>query len=253
MSFHGSGAHSASGRRAFAVIPAVDIAGEAVVRLERGRFERVTVRAGDPRAVVRRWADFRPPLIHVVDLDGARHGRTRPQLIADLATVSAPTGLQVAGGIRSVVDAYALLNAGATRVVVGTAAFARTNALTAFVKALGQKLVVAIDVLDGIVRVRGWYKSSGLSVDDAVRLCRDAGVIRIMCTAIDRDGTMTGPDVTLQQRVVEAAYGPVLAAGGIRSTADLGRLESLGLEGAVVGRALFESHGLDLCSVWPDR
>ena len=123
--------------------------------------------------------------------------------------------------MRSVADALALLEAGASRVVVGTAAFG--GALDEFVAALGERLVVALDVRDGVVRTTGWTESTGLPVDDAVDLCVAAGVQRLLCTAIDRDGTLAGPDVELVARVVRRSGLPVLAAGGIRDEADLDR------------------------------
>ena len=154
----------------------------------------------------------------------------------------APVSLQLGGGVRTPSDAFALFGAGAARVIVGTAAFEQGP--KPYVEALGDRLVVAVDARDGEVRTRGWEKGSGLSVDEAVDRCRDAGVARLLCTAIERDGTMSGPDLELMDRVVRRFEGPVLAAGGVRSQADLGALAAIGLEGAVVGRALLEQSKL---------
>ena len=112
--------------------------------------------------------------------------------------------------------------------VVGTAAF--SGNLSSFVDALGERLVVAIDVRDGVVRTAGWTESS-LEVDDAVDVCVRAGVARLLCTAIDRDGTLAGPDVALVRRVAKGSSIPVLAAGGIRSEADIEALARAGAEG----------------------
>lgn len=230
-----------AGRRsAFQIIPAVDVLGEETVRLERGDFERVTLRAGDPGELVRRFAARRPPLIHLVDLAAARSGGARPGLVASLAAEADPVPLQVAGGVRSPEDALALIGAGAARVVVGTAAFAGPDALGPYVEALGERLVVAVDVRAGRVAVSGWESSSAVGVDEAVDLCIAAGVPRLLCTAIERDGTLTGPDLELLARVRERSRRPVLAAGGVRSDDDLAALAALGLEGAIVGRALLE-------------
>jgi phosphoribosylformimino-5-aminoimidazole carboxamide ribotide isomerase len=225
---------------AFQVIPAVDLLGEEAVRLERGDFERVTLRAGDPAALVRRFAARRPPLIHVVDLAAARAGGARPELVARLVAEADSVPVQVAGGVGSPGDALALLGAGAARVVVGTAAFSGPEALAPYVEALGEQLVVAVDVRGGLVAVSGWESSTALGVDDAVDRCVAAGVARLLCTAIERDGTMTGPDLELLAHVRERSGLPVLAAGGVRSDEDLAALAELGLEGAVVGRALLE-------------
>lgn len=224
----------------FELIPAVDVLGDEAVRLERGDFSRVTVRAGDPVALVRRFAGSRPPRIHVVDLAAARAGGVRPALVATLVAEAAPVPVQVAGGVRAPEDALALVHAGADRVVVGTAAFAGPDALAAYVEALGARLVVAVDVRDGTVAVSGWEGSTGVGVDEAVDRCVAAGVPRLLCTAIERDGTMAGPDLALLARVRERSGLAVLAAGGIRSEDDLVALGGLGLEGAVVGRALLE-------------
>jgi phosphoribosylformimino-5-aminoimidazole carboxamide ribotide isomerase len=223
----------------FAVIPAVDVVGDEAVRLEQGDFGRVSLRAGSPLELVARLARAGPPLLHLVDLDGARSGRVRPDLISRAAEAAGPVPLQASGGIRSPADAEALLDAGAARVVVGTAAFA-DEGLAAYVRALGDRLVVAIDVRGGFVAVAGWSHSTGLTVAQAIARCTDAGVPRLLCTAVERDGTLAGPDLELLLRVVEQAGVPVLAAGGVRSERDLEALARAGVEGAVVGRALLE-------------
>ena len=224
----------------FQLVPALDVLGGEAVRLERGVFERVGVRAGDPVELARRLAGRRPPWLHVVDLEGARSGGARPGLVAEIAAAAAPVPVQAAGGVRSPDDALALLGAGAARVVVGTAAFSAPGALSPYVEALGERLVVAVDVRDGRVAVAGWERSSGLGVEEAVGSCVEAGVARLVCTAIERDGTLTGPDLGLLARVREHCGLPVLAAGGVRSREDLSALASIGLEGAIVGRALLE-------------
>ncbi|HEY1368749.1 MAG TPA: 1-(5-phosphoribosyl)-5-[(5-phosphoribosylamino)methylideneamino] imidazole-4-carboxamide isomerase [Gaiellaceae bacterium] len=218
------------------VIPAVDVLGDEAVRLEQGDFGRVAEHAGDPLALVRRFAAAGPPLLHLVDLAGARYGRVRPELVAAAVETAGAVPVQASGGIRSVADAEALLAAGAARVVVGTAAFA--GGLDRFADALGERLVVAIDVSGGRVAVRGWAERTDLTAEEAAVRCASAGVARVLCTAVERDGTLGGPDLDLIARVQEHAGAPVLAAGGIRSEDDLDRLAMLGVEGAVVGRAL---------------
>jgi phosphoribosylformimino-5-aminoimidazole carboxamide ribotide isomerase len=219
------------------LLPAVDVLDGAAVRLEQGDFDRVTASAGDPAELVRRFASEGAAWIHVVDLDSARQGGVRPALIERLVSAAGDVPVQAAGGVRSVADALALLNAGAGRVVVGTAAFAAGGPRPC-VEALGARLVVAIDIRDGEVATNGWRRSSGLQVDEAVDRCVQAGVPRLLCTAVARDGTLAGPDIDLVAAVVRRSRLPVLAAGGIRSTEDLAALEAVGVEGAIVGRAL---------------
>ncbi len=223
----------------FDVIPAVDVLGGEAVRLERGDFERVTLKAGAPVALVRRFADAGARVIHLVDLEGARSGRLRPELVRTAVEAAGAVPVQASGGVRSAADARSLLAAGAARVVVGTAAFA-DGVLPRLVDALGEQLVVALDVRDGAVAVAGWTRSAGLTVEDAAGRCRTAGVPRLLCTAISRDGTLAGPDLGLLERVREHFGGPVLLAGGIGSIAHLDAVAQAGAEGAVVGRALLD-------------
>lgn len=226
-----------SGRR-LQVIPAVDVLGDEAVRLTQGDYGRVSVRAGDPVELVRRFAALRPPFLHVVDLQAARAGGVRPGYVARLAEVAGPVRLQVAGGVRSPEDALALVEAGAARVVVGTAAFAGPGALAPYVDALASRLVVAVDVRGGRLAVSGWRRETALGLEEAIERCGAAGVARLACTAIERDGTLTGPDLELLARARALTDLPLLAAGGIRCAADLDALEELGLEGAILGRAL---------------
>jgi phosphoribosylformimino-5-aminoimidazole carboxamide ribotide isomerase len=215
-------------RQSIEVIPAVDVLGEGAVRLERGDYDSVVERAGEPVALAQRWVAAGAQRIHLVDLDGARSGQVRPELVRAIAATGVP--VQASGGIRSVADARALLDAGADRVVVGTAAWPDPTVWFE----LGDALVLALDVRDGEVRTAGWTVGTGLRFEAA--LARAAGS-RMLVTAIDRDGTLTGPDVELVRQAVEAG-GRVLAAGGIRSVEDVAALADAGAEAAIVGRAL---------------
>jgi phosphoribosylformimino-5-aminoimidazole carboxamide ribotide isomerase len=210
------------------VIPAVDVLGEGAVRLEQGDYDAVVERAGDPVELARRWVAAGAKRIHLVDLDGARSGRVRPELVQAIAALGVP--VQASGGIRSLDDARALLEAGADRVVVGTAAWPDPTPWFE----LGDALVLALDVRAGEVRIAGWTMRSGIRFEDALAV---AGERRMLVTAIDRDGTLAGPDVELVRQAVEAG-GRVLAAGGIRSVEDVAALAAAGAEAAIVGRAL---------------
>jgi phosphoribosylformimino-5-aminoimidazole carboxamide ribotide isomerase len=211
------------------VIPAVDVLGDEAVRLNRGRYDEIVERASDPIALATQWLEQGARRIHLVDLDGARSGILRLELVERIAALGAP--VQASGGIRSPADARALLGAGADRVVVGTAAWPDPSRWLE----LGDALVLAIDVEDGELRTSGWTEPTHLRFSEAIR--RAAGC-RALVTAIDRDGTLAGPDVEL---VAEAAAAGirVLAAGGVRSPADVVDLAAAGAEAAVVGRALF--------------
>jgi phosphoribosylformimino-5-aminoimidazole carboxamide ribotide isomerase len=219
--------------RAFATIPAVDVLDGRAVRLLRGDYDRVEVDAGDPLDLVRRAASYAPPLIHVVALEAARDGGAPLELARAVVAAAGSVPVQLGGGVRSPKDVERLIEAGVERVVVGTAAFGPTP-LREFAS---EKVAVAIDVADGIVRTNGWLESSELTTAHALDRCAEAGVATVICTAIDRDGTRTGPDLELLREVRARFDGLVLAAGGIRDAADVAAVRDLGLDGVVVGRA----------------
>ena len=226
------------------VIPAIDLLGDYAVRLERGDYERVLFRQPIEEFMARIVATA-PDLIHIVDLEGARSGELRSSVVRRCVEVADGIDLQVSGGIRSIERAHAALRAGATRVIMGTAVWTEPFALSTMVAALGEQLVVALDVRDDQVEVRGWQASTGLRVDEALERCVDAGVVRLHVTAIDRDGTMTGPDIALYERVCSSGIA-VVAAGGVRNDLDVAALEAVGCEAAVMGLGYLERLGLDL-------
>ncbi len=224
------------------LIPALDLLGSDAVRLEQGDYDRVIFRR-PVEDVLPRLLQLRPALVHVVDLEGARDGHVRHDIIQQCLDLSGATPLQVSGGIRSVKTAREILSLGVSRVIVGTAVWARPEGVTEFVDVLGDSLVVAIDVRHGRIAVGGWLDDSGLEVEEAVERCVEAGVTRLHVTAISRDGTMQGPDLDLYRRV--CGHGPlVVAAGGVRGDEDLTRLDEVGCEAAVMGLGLLQRLGL---------
>jgi phosphoribosylformimino-5-aminoimidazole carboxamide ribotide isomerase len=226
------------------VIPALDLLGDEAVRLEQGDFSRVLFRQPLDEFMARIVATA-PALIHIVDLQGARDGALRSDVIQRCVAVAGGIPLQVSGGIRSPDAARAALDAGASRIIVGTAAWEGDDALALFARTFGEQLLVALDVRDDRLAVRGWTDSNGLSFDDALSRCRDAGVVRLHVTAIDRDGTMKGPDLALYRRACASGMA-VVAAGGVRDDADLDALAQIGCEAAVMGLGYLTRLGLSL-------
>jgi phosphoribosylformimino-5-aminoimidazole carboxamide ribotide isomerase len=217
----------------------VDVLDGRAVRLTQGDYDRVSLEGGDPLELVAAAARQRPPFVHVIALDAARDGGAPLELARAVVAAAAPVAVQLGGGVRSVADAVALADAGISRVLVGSAAFGPIP-LADFVAALGDRIVVAVDVAEGTVRTAGWLSDSGLSPDDALARCADAGVERVLCTAIARDGTASGPDLDLIRRARAAFGGEILAAGGVRDMRDIEALSEAGADGAVVGRAWLE-------------
>jgi phosphoribosylformimino-5-aminoimidazole carboxamide ribotide isomerase len=229
---------------AFDVIPAIDLAGGRVVRLVQGRFEASTTFSDDPVETARDFFRDGARALHVIDLDAARTGERSPTHAETIARIAAskPRGalLQVGGGFRAraaVEDALAL---GVDRVLIGTLAFREPETLRALAGRHGAAICVTADVLEGSVRVAGWLEDSGIPVADAIRDAMAAGVSTFLVTAIERDGTLAGPDVRMLAAAREAAdSGLVIASGGIGSIADLLACRAAGANGAVVGRALY--------------
>jgi len=223
-------------RRAFAILPAIDVLAGRVVRLRHGRREQVTMEGGDPAAAAARFAAEGARWLHVVDLDGAFSGRPTPGLVAAVAAAAPGVPVQVGGGLRDAEAVAAALESGAARAMVGTAALTAAEELAA---RFGERLVVAVDARDGRVVVDGWTADSGVTAPELGRRCAAAGVARLLVTSTRRDGSLEGPDVELLAAVIETSGLPVLAAGGIATLADLVTLRDLGCEGAVVGSAIW--------------
>ncbi|HVA53001.1 MAG TPA: HisA/HisF-related TIM barrel protein [Acidimicrobiales bacterium] len=226
------------------IIPALDVLGDEAVRLEQGDFGRVLFRRPLEEFMDRLVATG-PAIIHVVDLQGARDGALRPDVIERCRRAAKGTPLQVSGGLRSVDAAREALNAGAARVIVGTALWRDVATLDSFVGAFGDRLVAAIDVKDGRLAVRGWTSASPMGVGEALERCQRAGVARLHVTAIERDGTMRGPDLALYEETCASGI-PVVAAGGVRDDDDVDALESVGCEAAVMGVGYLARLGLSL-------
>lgn len=223
------------------LIPAIDLLGDDAVRLERGDYDRVLFRQ-PIEDFVRRVVATDPELIHVVDLQGARDGAVRLDVVGRCVRAAGDVALQISGGIRSLESAHAVLDAGASRIIVGTSLWRDDTSLARFADAIGERLVAALDIRDGRLAVRGWLADSGISLEDALARCRDAGVARLHVTAIERDGTMSGPDFALYERACASGI-PVVAAGGVRDQ-DIARLAAIGCEGAVMGVGYLARLGL---------
>ena len=222
----------------FIVYPALDVLEGRCVRLAEGRRERITIEGGDPAAAARRFVSEGARFLHMVDLDGAFSGQPSVELVRLIARTAGDVPLQVGGGYRSLEAIEAAVEAGAARVMVGTAA-ASPEFLSQAAARFAERLVVAIDARDGKVALRGWTELSELDAADLARGCADAGVCRLLVTSTRRDGSLAGPDFELLDTVLEATRLPVIAAGGVASLDDLRALRAAGCEGAVAGAAIW--------------
>jgi phosphoribosylformimino-5-aminoimidazole carboxamide ribotide isomerase len=225
-------------RSSFSVIPAIDVLEGRCVRLSEGRRERVIVEGGDPAAAAARFVACGARYLHLVDLDGAFSGLPSPDLVERVVAAAGGVPVQAGGGLRNTGAVESALAAGAARAIVGTAAL-DDRLLTELAGRFGSRLVVAIDARDGNVVADGWVSESTLPPSGLARRCAEAGVERLLVTSTRRDGSLAGPDLDLLAEVIGGSGLPVLAAGGIGSLADLGRLRELGCEGAIVGAAIW--------------
>ena len=221
------------------IIPAVDIRGGRCVRLYQGDFQRETVFGDDPLAAALAWQEAGATRLHVVDLDGAREGWPVNARVIGHVIEAVLIPVQVGGGLRDRQSIDRYLMAGANRVVLGTAAVKNPSLLAEAIAEHGERIVVAVDARVGVVAVEGWREETALAAAELMRDLAAKGVPRFIYTDALRDGTLRGPDFAGLEAVLARVGVPVIYAGGISSIADLVRLASLGLEGAIVGQALY--------------
>ena len=223
--------------------PAIDIRGGQAVRLLQGDYERETTYDADPVDAARRWAEEGAEFLHVVDLDGARAGEPKNLEAIRRIAAAVPCPIQVGGGLRDSESVAAVLAAGAERVVIGTAALRDPQLLDAALAAHGERVVVSVDTRGGKVSLSGWTETSDVDAPAAVAELSERGVQLFLCTAIEVDGTMEGPAIRELNEIAAATSAQVIASGGV---GDLSHLEQLSrecapnIEGAIVGRALYE-------------
>ena len=226
------------------LLPAVDILDGKAVRLARGEFDQRTVYDADPLDAARRWVGAGARRLHVVDLDGARGG-TPVNLghVRRIASEFTDVPIQVGGGLRTIDSVRRVVDAGATRVVIGTAAYSDIDFLDQAVAELGDRVVVSIDARAGKLAGAGWTEQTDIPIEAVIEQLGARGVRRFVYSSIDRDGMLEGPDLDGARRVAEAVRGTYVYSGGVSTLDDLRALVELrqvNLRAVIVGRALYE-------------
>jgi phosphoribosylformimino-5-aminoimidazole carboxamide ribotide isomerase len=225
------------------LLPAVDIRGGHAVRLERGAFDSEKVYDADPLDAARRWVAEGARALHVVDLDGARTGE--PANVEHVRRICSEVAIpvQVGGGLRNIAAVRRTIEVGATRVVLGTAAYRDVDLLDTALAEYGDRVVVSVDVRDGKLAASGWTEQTDLPVEPVIERLGARGVHRFVYSSIERDGMLEGPDLDGVASVAGAVRGTFVYSGGVASVDDLRALVELrqvNLGGVIVGKALYE-------------
>ena len=221
------------------IFPAIDLIDGKAVRLVRGDYAQMTVYSDDPVSVARGFAACGAKYLHVVDLEGARDGST-----PNIETVKAlirESGLlvEIGGGIRSMETVKKYMDAGAYRVIIGTAAVTDPDFLDEALAAYGDRIAVGVDIRDGMVAIKGWTELSALPCFDFCEQLQKKGVSTVICTDISKDGLLGGTNLSLYADMAKRFQLNITASGGVSTVGDVQRLAEMGLYGAILGKALY--------------
>ena len=233
------------------IIPAIDLKGGNCVRLEQGEMDRETLFSANPAGVARYFESLGAKMLHIVDLDGAITGKPQNKDAICQILKSVATPLQLGGGIRDVVTMENYLSLGIKRVILGTTAYQQPSLLNEACQKFPNQILVSIDARDGKVAISGWKETTSMKATDLVKNLEDKGVAAIVFTDIKRDGMMKGPNVTSIEEMAGATCIPIIASGGVTTLKHIKQLMDLevsGVEGIIIGRALYEG-SIDLQDV----
>ncbi len=227
------------------ILPAIDIKNGKAVRLFRGDYSTAEQVASSPYDAAKLFADAGATWMHMVDLDGAKDAKlVNAELIADVARSSGLL-VEVGGGIRDMNAVEYYLSKGINRVILGSAAVKNQQFVIDAVKNFGDKIIVGIDAKDGMVRAEGWLDNSDINYIELAKRMEDVGVRTIVFTDIDRDGTLSGPNLSRLNDLVNSVSCNIIASGGVAVLKDIISLSDLNVFGAICGKAIY-SGSLDL-------
>jgi phosphoribosylformimino-5-aminoimidazole carboxamide ribotide isomerase len=231
--------------RALTLYPAIDLKGGACVRLRRGDMDQATVYGSDPGAQAVAWQDAGCRWLHVIDLDGAFAGRSVNTEAVRAILAAARVPVQLGGGIRDLTSIEAWLAEGVSRVILGSVAAKNPTLVRQAGRDFPGRIAVGIDARDGFVATEGWAEASSLSAETLALRYEDAGAAAIIFTDIGRDGMLEGLNLDATSALARSVTTPVIASGGVGSVEDLAALrrvagETPGIEGVIVGRALYD-------------
>jgi phosphoribosylformimino-5-aminoimidazole carboxamide ribotide isomerase len=222
------------------VIPAIDLLDGDVVRLVRGNPDNKVIYGSDPVQIAKKWEIAGADMLHVVDLDATlRTGRKNTEIVSTIINaVKIP--VEVAGGIRSVPLVKEFFSKNAAKVVIGTMAYKNPDSVKQIAKKNQDRIVISLDQYNGTIMVDGWRETTGSRVIDSLMFFMSMGVKEFLLTSVDRDGTMTGPDIPTLSSAASVTSAKIIASGGISSIEDAIKVKNVGCSGVILGKALYE-------------
>ena len=221
------------------ILPAIDLYEKKAVRLYKGEYSKMTVFSEDPPKLAQEFREAGAEWLHMVDLEGARCGGTPNFDIAAKIVRTSGLAVEIGGGIRDEETILRYLDAGVNRVILGTAAASNIHFVADMVAKYGSAIAVGVDLRDGLVAVKGWTETTGLSGLDYCKSLDEIGVSTVICTDISRDGAMAGANRALYRELMEDSQMRFIASGGVSSLDDIRALKENGLYGAIVGKAYY--------------
>ncbi len=221
------------------IFPAIDLLGGKAVRLQKGDYDKVTVYSDTPVLVAKAFEEKGAAYLHIVDLDGAKDGTTANfNTIRDIVA-NTLLSVEVGGGIRDIERVKRYAEMGVDRIILGTAAVEDEEFLKEALRLYGDRIVVGVDILNGMVAIKGWREISNLSCFDFCEKLEKLGVKTVICTDISKDGMMAGTNIELYRELSERFSIRFVASGGVSTLSDIEILSGMGLFGAIVGKAIY--------------
>ena len=221
------------------LLPAIDLYEKKAVRLYKGDYENMTVYSENPIEIARDFEACGCRYIHMVDLEGAKDGATPNLSIVEQVAQETSLFVEIGGGIRTMETVERYLNAGVSRVILGTAAVNDEAFLKAAVSKFGEKIAVGADVKDGYIAIKGWLEKSAITLDAFLQKMEAIGVKNIICTDISKDGAMRGTNLTLYRQLSQKYKMDITASGGVSTLEDIRQLRQMDLYGAIIGKAYY--------------
>ena len=222
------------------IFPAIDIKDGRCVRLTQGKFDQVSIYNDNPAEVARLWESMGAQYIHLVDLDGARDGSPASRAMVKSVIDAVGIPVQVGGGIRSLERADQLIELGARRIILGTAAVNDRELTQAVAERYPGRTAVSVDAVNGMAAVNGWAKVSDTDVLDICAFMQEIGINTLIYTDILMDGMLKGPNFGEYERLMRETSLDIIASGGVTTKEDVTRLAKMGIYGAIVGKALYD-------------